>query len=174
MGRDISGLRHRFRGDGTLRGLFSSRRFAAGDGGRCPLAAGVLKIGTLLLLVTLCAVVRRSGRPVDRAASAGSALYRRKDSLFFKRRHLKSAQLSCSFTKRTAARRSSSRGSCRSGAPSARLWPVVQPECATRDISFTILRAVAAGLEPWCWAAISSAPSYPTLTSASTMSSPPS
>jgi membrane-associated protein len=53
-------------------------------------AAGDLKISTLLLLVTLCAIVGdQLGYWIGRGT--GEALYRRKDSLFFKRRHLEEA-----------------------------------------------------------------------------------
>jgi membrane-associated protein len=53
-------------------------------------AAGDLKISTLLLLVTLCAIVGdQLGYWIGRGT--GQALYRRKDSLFFKRRHLEQA-----------------------------------------------------------------------------------
>lgn len=54
-------------------------------------AAGDLKISTLLVLVTLCAIVGdQLGYWIGR--SAGQALYRREDSLFFKRRHLERAR----------------------------------------------------------------------------------
>jgi membrane-associated protein len=53
-------------------------------------ATGDLKIGTLLVLVTLCAIVGdQLGYWIGR--KAGKALYGRKDSLFFKRRHLERA-----------------------------------------------------------------------------------
>jgi membrane-associated protein len=53
-------------------------------------AAGDLKISTLLLLVTLCAIVGdQLGYWIGRGT--GQALYRRRDSLFFKRRHLEEA-----------------------------------------------------------------------------------
>ena len=53
-------------------------------------AAGDLKISTLLLLVTLCAIVGdQLGYWIGRGT--GQALYRREDSLFFKRRHLEEA-----------------------------------------------------------------------------------
>ena len=53
-------------------------------------AAGDLKISTLLLLVTLCAIVGdQLGYWIGRGT--GQALYRREDSLFFKRRHLEQA-----------------------------------------------------------------------------------
>ncbi len=50
-------------------------------------AAGALKIGSLSLLVTLCAIAGdQLGYWIGR--HAGQALYRRPDSAFFKRRHL--------------------------------------------------------------------------------------
>ena len=50
-------------------------------------AAGVLKIGELAPLVTLCAIAGdQMGYWIGRRA--GHALYRREDSIFFKRRHL--------------------------------------------------------------------------------------
>jgi len=50
-------------------------------------ATGQLHVGTLLALVTLCAIAGdQTGYWIGR--SAGQALYRREDSLFFKRRHL--------------------------------------------------------------------------------------
>src|SRR6202521_1395135 len=53
-------------------------------------AAGILKIGTLLPLVVLCAIVGdQLGYWIGR--KAGQALYRREDSLFFKRRHIEQA-----------------------------------------------------------------------------------
>ena len=53
-------------------------------------AAGDLKISTLLILVTLCAITGdQVGYWIGRAT--GQALYRREDSLFFKRRHLQRA-----------------------------------------------------------------------------------
>jgi membrane-associated protein len=54
-------------------------------------AAGVLKIQTLLLGAILCAIVGdQLGYWIGRRA--GQALYRRRDSLFFKRKHLESAR----------------------------------------------------------------------------------
>jgi membrane-associated protein len=54
-------------------------------------AAGSLHLGELLVLVTLCAIVGdQLGYWVGR--KTGQALYRREDSLFFKRRHLERAQ----------------------------------------------------------------------------------
>ena len=53
-------------------------------------AAGILKIGTLLPLVALCAIVGdQVGYWIGR--KTGQALYRRKDSLFFKQRHIDQA-----------------------------------------------------------------------------------
>ncbi len=53
-------------------------------------AAGVLNIATLLPLVVLCAITGdQLGYWIGR--QAGQALYRREDSLFFKRRHLAQA-----------------------------------------------------------------------------------
>ena len=53
-------------------------------------ATGVLKIGTLVPLVTLCAFAGdQLGYWIGRRA--GQALYRRQDSTFFKRRHLERA-----------------------------------------------------------------------------------
>lgn len=53
-------------------------------------AARVLNIGTLLPLVTLCAICGdQIGYWIGR--QAGHALYKREDSLFFKRRHLQRA-----------------------------------------------------------------------------------
>src|SRR5271170_2237799 len=53
-------------------------------------AAGVLKISSLVLLVTICAIVGdQLGYWIGRRA--GQALYRREDSLLFKRRHLERA-----------------------------------------------------------------------------------
>lgn len=53
-------------------------------------AAGALKIGSLSLLVTLCAIAGdQLGYWIGR--HAGQALYRRPDSAFFKRRHLERA-----------------------------------------------------------------------------------
>src|SRR6202007_1859068 len=53
-------------------------------------ATGVLKIGTLVPLVTLCAFAGdQLGYWIGRRA--GQALYRREDSVFFKRRHLERA-----------------------------------------------------------------------------------
>jgi membrane-associated protein len=53
-------------------------------------AAGTLKIGSLALLVTLCAIAGdQVGYWIGRRA--GKALYRRQDSAFFKRRHLERA-----------------------------------------------------------------------------------
>jgi membrane-associated protein len=53
-------------------------------------AAGTLKIGSLTLLVTLCAIAGdQVGYWIGRRA--GNALYRRQDSAFFKRRHLERA-----------------------------------------------------------------------------------
>ena len=53
-------------------------------------AAGALKIGSLSLLVTLCAIAGdQVGYWIGR--QAGQALYRRPDSAFFKRRHLERA-----------------------------------------------------------------------------------
>lgn len=53
-------------------------------------AAGVLKIGTLLPAAIACAIVGdQLGYWIGR--SAGHALYQRKDSLFFKRKHLQRA-----------------------------------------------------------------------------------
>ena len=50
-------------------------------------AAGTLKIGSLVLFVTLCAIAGdQLGYWIGRRT--GQALYRRKDSVFFKRRHL--------------------------------------------------------------------------------------
>ena len=50
-------------------------------------AAGTLKIGSLVLFVTLCAIAGdQLGYSIGRRT--GQALYRRKDSAFFKRRHL--------------------------------------------------------------------------------------
>jgi len=50
-------------------------------------AAGTLKIGSLVLFVTLCAIAGdQVGYWIGRRT--GQALYRRKDSAFFKRRHL--------------------------------------------------------------------------------------
>jgi len=50
-------------------------------------ATGQLHVGTLLGLVTLCAILGdQTGYWIGR--SAGQALYRREDSLFFKRKHL--------------------------------------------------------------------------------------
>lgn len=50
-------------------------------------AAGVLDVGTLLVVVTLCAIAGdQLGYWIGH--HAGQALYRREDSLFFKRRHL--------------------------------------------------------------------------------------
>lgn len=50
-------------------------------------AAGTLKIGPLVFFVTLCAIAGdQLGYWIGRRA--GQALYRRKDSTFFKRRHL--------------------------------------------------------------------------------------
>ncbi len=54
-------------------------------------AAGDLNIGTLLLLVTLCAITGdQLGYWIGRGT--GQALYRREDSLLFKRRHLERAR----------------------------------------------------------------------------------
>jgi membrane-associated protein len=53
-------------------------------------AAGVLKVGTLVPLVTLCAIAGdQLGYWIGRRA--GRSIYRREDSLFFKRRHLERA-----------------------------------------------------------------------------------
>jgi membrane-associated protein len=53
-------------------------------------AAGLLRIRTLLAFVTLCAILGdQLGYWIGR--EAGQALYRRKDSIFFKRRHLERA-----------------------------------------------------------------------------------
>ena len=53
-------------------------------------AAGILNIATLLPLVVLCAITGdQVGYWIGR--QAGQALYRREDSLFFKRRHLAQA-----------------------------------------------------------------------------------
>ena len=53
-------------------------------------AAGILKIGTLLPLVAMCAIIGdQLGYWIGR--KAGDALYRREDSLFFKRRHIEQA-----------------------------------------------------------------------------------
>ena len=53
-------------------------------------AAGTLKIGSLCVLVTLCAIAGdQVGYWIGRRA--GHALYRRQDSAFFKRRHLERA-----------------------------------------------------------------------------------
>ncbi len=50
-------------------------------------ATGQLHVGTLLALVTLCAIAGdQTGYWIGR--SAGQALYRREDSFFFKRKHL--------------------------------------------------------------------------------------
>jgi membrane-associated protein len=54
-------------------------------------AAGDLKIGTLLVLVTLCAIAGdQVGYWIGRGT--GQALYHREDSAFFKRRHLERAR----------------------------------------------------------------------------------
>jgi membrane-associated protein len=54
-------------------------------------AAGNLRLGTLLFAVTLCAICGdQVGYWIGRRA--GQALYRRQDSLFFKRRHLERAR----------------------------------------------------------------------------------
>ena len=54
-------------------------------------AAGHLELATLLLTVTLCAICGdQTGYWIGR--HAGQALYRRQDSLFFKRRHLERAR----------------------------------------------------------------------------------
>jgi membrane-associated protein len=54
-------------------------------------AAGDLKLSTLLLLVTLCAIAGdQVGYWIGRGT--GQALYRREDSLLFKRRHLERAR----------------------------------------------------------------------------------
>ena len=53
-------------------------------------AAGTLRVGSLALLVTLCAIAGdQLGYWIGR--HMGQALYRRPDSLFFKRRHLERA-----------------------------------------------------------------------------------
>ena len=53
-------------------------------------ATGIVNIGTLLPLVILCAIIGdQVGYWIGR--QAGQALYRREDSLFFKRRHLQKA-----------------------------------------------------------------------------------
>jgi membrane-associated protein len=53
-------------------------------------AAGTLKIGSLVLFVTLCAIAGdQLGYWIGRRT--GQALYRREDSTFFKRRHLERA-----------------------------------------------------------------------------------
>jgi len=53
-------------------------------------AAGVLKLGTLVPLVILCAIVGdQLGYWIGRRA--GHSLYRREDTFFFKRRHLRRA-----------------------------------------------------------------------------------
>ncbi len=53
-------------------------------------AGGYLNLGTLLALVSLCAILGdQVGYAIGR--QAGQALYRREDSLFFKKRHLERA-----------------------------------------------------------------------------------
>ena len=86
VGRNSTCLHHCFCRNRTFFRVFPSWRFASGHGGVFA-AAGTLKIGSLALFVTLCAIAGdQLGYWIGRRA--GQALYRRKDSTFFKRRHL--------------------------------------------------------------------------------------
>jgi len=92
-------------------------------------ATGHLRLPTLLFTVTLCAICGdQVGYWIGRRA--GQALYKRPDSLFFKRRHLERAQ---SFTILMAVRRLCLRGSCPSCAHFVR-WSLVVRRCRTRGL----------------------------------------